>query len=82
MSRDAILDRTGTGLKPPKELYKGMFNLGSEIIIRRTYAKSEKQAKCFMLNRIIKEKGLVKGGWVYKLFDGTKDNYSVKKEDV
>ena len=65
---------------PVMDIYKGIFNLNREIIIRRTYAKSEKQARCFLLNRIIKEKGLAKGGWIYKLFDGSLDNFKIEKE--
>lgn len=64
-----------------KVLYRGVFNLGNEVIIRRTQAVSEKKAKANLLNRIIKEKGLAKGSWIYRLFDGTKDNYSIKIDD-
>ena len=69
-----------TGQKKVKLLYRGVFNLGREIIIRRTQAYSEAQAKAFFLTAIAKEKGLTQGSWIWKLFDGTKDNYRIERE--
>ncbi len=68
------------GKKKNEILYKGYFNLSSQVIIRRTYASSEKQAKVLMIRRIAKEKGLLGMGGLFKVFDGSKDNFKIEKE--
>lgn len=68
------------GEQKPLLLYRGVFNLGREIIIRRTQAVSPAQAKVNFLRRIIKEKGLIQGTWIYKLFDGHLDNFNIEIE--
>jgi hypothetical protein len=62
------------------KLYKGYFNLSNEVIVRYVNANSPAQAKNFMIRRIAKEKGLVGMGGLFKVFDGTKDNYEIKEE--
>jgi deferrochelatase/peroxidase EfeB len=61
-------------------LYKGCFNLSREIIIRRAYAYSKEQARALLIRRIAKEKGLAGSGGLFKVFDGSKDNYSIEIE--
>ena len=68
--------------KKNKVLYKGYFNLSREIIIRRAYAYSDAQAKALMIRRIAKEKGLIGSGGLFKVFDGSKDNYSIEIEEA
>jgi deferrochelatase/peroxidase EfeB len=68
-----------TGLKN-KVLFKGLFNLSGGVIIRRAYAYSEAQARALMIRRIAKEKGLAGSGGLFKVFDGSKDNYSIETE--
>jgi hypothetical protein len=68
----------GTGRN--KDLYRGCFNLGREVIIRRTQATLVAKAKVNMLRRIAQEKGLTGLGGLPKLFDGTKDNFTIEKE--
>lgn len=63
-----------------KRLYKGIFVLGRETIIRRTQAHSEKQAKVFMIQRIAKEKRLANVGCLAKVFDGHLDNFIIEEE--
>lgn len=57
-----------------------MFNISNQVIIRRVCAYSEAQAKNFMIRRIAKEKHLSGTGGLFKVFDGTKDNYVIEKE--
>ena len=63
-----------------KCLYKGIFCLASETYVRRTQAYSEAQAKAQMIRKIAKDKGLVNGGGLYKVFDGHLDNFVIEKE--
>ena len=50
------------------------------VIIRRTHAFTELQAKTLMLRRIAKEKGLAGMGGLFKVFDGNKENFKIEKE--
>jgi deferrochelatase/peroxidase EfeB len=70
-----------TGLKS-KSLYKGCFNLSREIIIRRAYAYSEEHARALLIRRIAKEKGLTGSGGLFKVFDGSKENFSIEIEEI
>lgn len=63
-----------------KELYKGIFNLSQEVIIMRSTATSEGKAKTSMLFRIAK-KHQVPLKYVFGLFDGSKDNFIIEKEE-
>jgi len=63
-----------------KHLYKGIFCLASETYIRRTQAFSEAQAKAQMIRKIAKDKGLVNGGGLYRVFDGHLNNFVIEKE--
>ncbi len=67
--------------KKAKILYRGYFNLNGGVIIRRTQAFTERQAKALMLRRIAREKGLAGMGGLFKGFDGTKDNFKIERED-
>lgn len=64
-----------------KTLYRGVFSLSNAVIIRRAYAYTEKQAKTMMIRRIAKEKGLAGMGGLFKVFDGTKDNFVIEVEN-
>ena len=75
----AISKPQATG-KKHKTLYRGYFNLSGGVIIRRTKAFSEKQAKNLLIRRIAREKGLVGMGGLFKVFDGTKDNFKIEVE--
>jgi len=63
-----------------KNLYKGIFCLASETYIRRTHAYSAEQAKMLMISRIAKEKKLINGGGLFKVFDGHLQNFIVELE--
>ena len=69
--------KTGDG----KKRYRGVFVLGNEILIRRTMAVSRRQAKSNLINRILQEKGLKKGKWIHKLYDGHIDNHTIEREE-
>lgn len=58
-----------------------MFNLGGQVIVRRTCAYSEEQAKNFMIRKIAHEKRLAGTGGLFSVFNGTKDNYVIESED-
>jgi len=68
------------GKKKSKVLYRGYFNLGSEIIIRRAYAYTELQAKTLMIRRIAGEKKLSGMGGLFRVFDGHLENFKIEKE--
>jgi hypothetical protein len=72
-----VLKETG---KKNKTFYKGYFNLGNEVIIRCLYAYSPLQAKNLMIRRIAREKGLAGMGGLFKVFDGSRDNYKIEEE--
>ena len=74
---DATSNRKGTG---SKKRYRGVFNLGGQVIVRRTCAYSEEQAKNFMIRRIAAEKRLSGTGGLFSVFNGTKDNYVIEPE--
>lgn len=62
-----------------KRLYKGIFILGGQTLIRRTKAHSAKQAKNFMLQRIAKEKKVAHVACLIRLFDGHLDNCIIEE---
>ena len=66
--------------KKSKLLYRGYFNLGSEILIRRAYAYTELQAKTLMIRRIAGEKKLSGMGGLFRVFDGHLENYKIELE--
>lgn len=67
-------------MKKPKKLFKGVFSLGGEIIIRHLYAASKEQAKVFFIRRIAKEKNLSGMGGLFKMFTGEKPNFVIEEE--
>lgn len=62
-----------------KKLYKGVFSLGGEIIVRHLHAASKDQAKVFFIRRIAREKKLTGMGGLFKVFDGGKSNYVIEE---
>jgi hypothetical protein len=64
--------------KKPRKLYKGVFNLSREMIIKYLRASSPEQAKVYMMRRIAAEHG-VPYSYVFGAFDGSKDNYKIKE---
>lgn len=65
--------------KKPRVLYKGVFNLSREMIIKYLYASSPTQAKVYMMRRIAIEQG-VPYSYVFNTFDGSKDNFKIEEE--
>lgn len=62
-------------------LWIGAFNYSHELVIRHTWAVSWASAKNRMLRRIADEHG-VSYQHVYRMFDGSKDNYTVEQETL
>lgn len=62
-----------------KHCWKGIFNYSRELLVLFCYAFSEKQAKEVFFRRLAKKHG-VSVYAVRQIFDGSKDNMSIKIE--
>lgn len=65
--------------KKPRILYKGVFNLSREMVIKYLYASSPAQAKVYMMRRIADE-AQVPYTYVFGMFDGSRDNFKIEEE--
>jgi hypothetical protein len=68
-------------IKKPLLLWKGIFNYSAQVIVKHTYAPSEKAAKARIINRLAKEHG-VHPALVAEIFDGSKDNFIIEVDPV
>ncbi len=57
----------------------GSFNYSHELVTKYTWAPTWASAKNRMLRRIAKEHD-VNYGYVYNMFDGSQDNFTVERE--
>lgn len=62
--------------------YKGIFIFPNEVLVRFTHAKSEKQARVRLLSQIQREKKVKYISDLYRVFDGSKDNYKITIESA
>ncbi len=62
-----------------KRLWRGVFNFRHQIVVRYLRAYSAEQAKVLMMRRIAKEHG-VPYSYVFGLFEGHQDNYTISEE--
>jgi phosphoserine phosphatase len=69
-------------LKKKRELFLfiGSFNYAHELVTKHTWAPTWAAAKNRMLRRIADEHG-VDYRQVYGMFDGSKDNFIIERED-
>lgn len=68
-----------TGIAKSKKLWRGVFNFRHQIVIRYLQAYSADQAKVLMMRRIAQEHG-VPYSYVFRLFDGSIDNFEITEE--
>ena len=73
----AISSKKRTGRKT--KLWRGVFNFRKQVIIKYLRAYSDKQAKVFMMRRIASEHN-VPYSYVFGLFDGHMQNFSIEEE--
>ena len=66
-------------MKKPNYLWVGCFNYSREVITKYTNAPTWASAKNRMLRRIANDHG-VNYQHVYKMFNGSKDNFNVERE--
>jgi hypothetical protein len=64
-----------------KNLYKGTFSFSHEMIIKRVYAYSGRQAKVMMMRRLARDHG-VSYSTVFAMFDGSRANFSIEPEII
>ncbi len=62
-----------------KSLFCGVFNLNKQVFVEYAYASSERQAWLIICRRLAKKTG-VHPSVTIRHFDGSKDNYSLRKE--
>jgi hypothetical protein len=62
-----------------KSLWRGAFNFHQTAKVMYTYAYSERQAWAVFCQRLAKKDG-VHPSAVYRIFDGSRDNYEIKIE--
>ncbi len=62
-----------------KRLYRGIFVLGNQTLIRRTKAYSKEQAKTFMIQQIAKKMKVSNVACLMKVFDGHLDNFTIEE---
>ena len=67
-------------MKRDSFLWCGIFNYSHEVVIKHRYAPTWASAKVRMLRDIAKEHDV---GYehVFHMFDGSKDNFTIEKED-
>lgn len=68
-----------TGIAKHKKLWRGVFNFRHQVVIRYLQAYSAAQAKVLMMRRIAQEHG-VPYSYVFRLFDGSIDNFEITEE--
>lgn len=61
-------------------LWKGVFNYSNEMIVKYTHAPTRESAKMRMIHKLAKEHN-VHPSVVYDIFDGTKDNFRIEREE-
>ena len=67
-------------MKKPLYRWLGNFNYSHELITKYTWAPTWASAKNRMLRRIADEHG-VNYQHVYRMFDGSRDNFNVERQD-
>ncbi len=66
--------------KKPQIKWRGNFNYSHELVIKYTYAPTWAAARVRMLRRIAEEHN-VGFQCVFGMFDGTKDNFTIEREE-